>query len=158
MVEFWLPRVVCQSGGSAQISFSILRPYQQIWTVVELQVDCWADLGLYLVEMQRGIAHHSQTQIGLRSLNQMVNRYEPITHTKLSSVPSVVMLDAIWIMLLQPIGDHQQDNLKRTRQVKVRHKVCIRVALSLYPQSQWRGILGWYVVDSENQEGGKPCY
>ena len=32
--------------------FSILRPSQQIWADIELQVDRWANLGLSLRQMQ----------------------------------------------------------------------------------------------------------
>lgn len=152
VVTFWLPRVVCQCGGSVSIPFSILRPYQQMWIDIEYQVERWADLGLSLRQMQTEITHHSQTQVGLRTLNQMVNQHDPITNIELSSVPPVVMLDAIWVTLLRPTGDSQQDNLKRTRQVKARHKVCVLVALGLYPQSQRWGILAWHVAESESQE------
>ena len=30
VLDFWLPRVVCQCGGSVKVPFSILKPYQQI--------------------------------------------------------------------------------------------------------------------------------
>jgi len=152
VVDFWLPRVVCQCGGSVHIPFSILRPYQQIWSDIEIQVDRWADLGLSLRQMQTELGHQSQTQIGLRSLNQIINYHKSVTNIKLSSVPPVVMLDAIWVTLMQPTGDSQQDNLKRKRQVKARHKVCVLVALGLYPQSQRWGILAWHIADSESQE------
>jgi len=153
VVDFWLPRVVCQCGGSVDIPFSILRPYQQIWSDVELQVDRWADLGLSLRQMQGELGHHSQTQVGLRTLNQMVNQHDSVTTIELSSVPPVVMLDAIWVTLLQPTADAKPDSLKRVRQVKSRHKVCVLVALGLYPQSQRWGILGWHIANSESQEG-----
>jgi len=152
VVDFWLPRVVCQCGGSVDIPFSILRPYQQIWSDIELQVDRWADLGLSLRQMQTELGHQSHTQIGLRSLNQIINQHKSVTTIKLSSVPPVVMLDAIWVTLLQPTGASQQDQLKRKRQVKARHKVCVLVALGLYPQSQRWGILAWHMADSESQE------
>ena len=95
VVDFWLPRVVCDCGGSVEIPFSILRPYQQIWSDVELQVDRWADLGLSLRQMQTELGHQSQTQVGLRTLNQIVNQHDSVTTIELSSVPPVVMLDAI---------------------------------------------------------------
>lgn len=153
VVDFWLPRVVCQCGGSVQIPFSILRPYQQMWTDVELQVERWADLGLSLRQMQAELGHHSQTQVGLRTLNQMVNQHDSVVNIALSSVPPVVMLDAIWVTLLHPTGDTKPDELKRVRQVKARHKVCVLVALGLYPQSQRWGILAWHIASSESQEG-----
>lgn len=152
VVDFWLPRVVCHCGGSVQIPFSILKPYQQIWADVELQVERWADLGLSLRQMQIEIAHHSQTQVGLCTLNQIVNHYNNRPAIELTSIPPVVMLDAIWVTLLQETGHSQPDQLKRIRLVKARQKVCVMVALGLYPQSQRWGILGWHVANSESQE------
>ena len=152
VIDFWLPRVVCQCGGSVNIPFSILKPYQQIWSDVELQVERWADLGLSLRQMQTELGHHSHTQVGLRTLNQIVNQHDSVTPIELSSVSPVVMLDAIWVTLLQPTGDAKPDELKRLRQVKARHKVCVLVALGLYPQSQRWGIVGWHIADSESQD------
>lgn len=152
VVDIWLPRVVCQCGGSVQIPFSILKPYQQIWTDVEWQVERWANLGLSLRQMQAEIAHHSRTQVGLRTLNQIVTDYDKQPAIELTSVPPVVMLDAIWVTLLQTTDQTQKDKLERLRPVKAGCKVCVLVALGLYPQSQRWGILGWYIADSESQE------
>jgi hypothetical protein len=41
VLDFWLPRVVCQCGGSDQIPFSVITPYQQIWVDIEMRVDRW---------------------------------------------------------------------------------------------------------------------
>ena len=152
VIEFWLPRVVCQCGGSGQIPFSILQPYQQIWDDVVLQIGRWAELGFSLRQMQREIGEQSGTQVGLRTLNDVVQSVKQPTALELTSVPPVVMLDAIWVTLLQPTGDQQKDKCQRQRIVKERHKVCVLVALGLYPQSGRWGILGWQVADSENQD------
>lgn len=152
VVDFWLPRVVCQCGGSVQIPFSIIEPYQQIWVDIEIQVERWANLGLSLRQMQAELAHQCHTQVGLRKLNDLVNQYQPATHIELSSIPPVVMLDAIWITLLQTSDQTQKDKRGRIRPIKVGRKVCVLVALGLYPQSQRWGILGWDVADSESQE------
>ena len=152
VVDFWLPRVVCQCGGSVRIPFSILEPYQQIWVDIERQVKRWANLGLSLRQMQTELAHQSHTQIGLRTLNELVNQYDQPAEIELRSVPPVVMLDAIWVTLLQTTNETQQDSQGRIRPIKVGRKVCVLIALGLYPQSQRWGILGWVVADSESQE------
>ena len=151
VIDFWLPQVVCQCGGSVQIPFSIIEPYQQIWMDIEMQVDRWADLGLSLRQMQTELAYQSHTQVGLRKLNDLVNRYGRPTEIELRSVPPVVMLDAVWVTLLQPTDQFQKDSQGRIRSIKVGRKVCVLIALGLYPQSQSWGILGWDVADSESQ-------
>ena len=35
VLSFWLPRVVCECGGSVAIPFSVLSPYQQSRCVIE---------------------------------------------------------------------------------------------------------------------------
>lgn len=152
VVQFCLPRVLCQCGGSVLIPFSILKPYQQIWEDVLEQINRWADLGLSLRQMQEEVGVQSGTQIGLRSLNEVVNDVEKPNFIEFSSVPPIVMLDAIWVTLLEDSPETQYDKLKRHRRVKVRNKVCVLVALGLYPQSQRWGILGWHLADSESQE------
>lgn len=152
VLQFWLPRVLCQCGGSVLIPFSILRPYQQIWEDVIEQISRWADLGLSLRQMQEEVGVQSGTQIGLRSLNHMVNDVEKPNFIELSTVPPIVMLDAIWLTLLEDSPETQYDSLKRHRRVKVRNKVCVLVALGLYPQSERWGILGWQLADGESQE------
>lgn len=151
VIQFWLPRVVCECGGSVKIPFSILQPYQQIWEDVCQQVKRWANCGLSLRQMQSEIAESIGTQVGLRSLNEQVQALETPVAIELSSVPPVVMLDAIYVTLLEETGDSQVDALGRERQVKVAKKVCVLVALGLYPQTGRWGILSWTVADEESQ-------
>ena len=151
VLEFWLPRVVCQCGGSVAIPFSILKPYQQIWEDVLDQIGRWADLGLSLRQMQTEIGDQCSTQVGLRLLNETVNTDRTPNFIQLRSVPPIVMLDAIWVTLLKDTDTTQQDLLNRQRRVKARHKVCVLVALGLYPQREHWGILGWQIADEESQ-------
>jgi len=152
VISYRLPRVKCVCGGSVSIPFSLVKPYQQIWDDVAAQVHRWADLGLSLRQMQTEIGEQFDTQVGLRTLNQMVQDVPQPTAIVLSSVPPVVMLDAIWLSLLTPTGATQVDGLKRQRQVKTKQKVCVLVALGLYPQSGRWGILGWHIAPSESKE------
>lgn len=151
VLDFWLPRVVCQCGGSVQIPFSILRPYQRIWHDVAQQIGRWANLGLSLRQMQAEIGDQYGTQMGLKRLNEQVNQVKGPQAIGLSSVPPVVMLDAIWVTLLADTDQTQTDTLKRRRRVKAGGKVCVLVALGLWPQSGRWGILGWHVAQSESQ-------
>ena len=148
VLDFWLPRVLCCCGGSVQIPFSILKPYQQIWDDVLEQITRWAQLGLSLRQMQGEIAEQMGAQVGLRTLNEQVNAVETPNFIQLSSVAPIVMLDAIWVTLLEDRAEIKPDKLKRKRRVKARKKVCVLVALGLYPQSEGWGILGWQLADS----------
>lgn len=150
--RFWLPRVVCQCGGSVQIPFSILAPYQRLWDDVLAQIERWAQLGLSLRQMQAEIGDEMGTQVGLRKLNQVVQSVLSPTPIALTSVAPVIMLDAIWVTLLEDTDTIQKDKAGRQRVTKKRQKVCILVALGIYPQSQRWGILDWELADSESQD------
>jgi putative transposase len=152
VVTFWMPRVVCECGGSVKIPFSILQPYQQIWEDVLIQIDRWADLGLSLRQMQDEIGEQVGTQVGLGTLNKQVQNVETSPAIELTSVPPVIMLDAIWLTLLEDRGETQMDSLERHRSLKTGRKVCVLVALGLYPQTGRWGILGWELADAESQE------
>lgn len=152
VVKFWLPRVVCTCGGSVHIPFSMLQPYQRLWNDVLAQIERWAQLGLSLRQMQGEIGDQFSTQVGLRKLNETVRHVVKPVGIELTSVPPIVMLDAIWVTLLEDTPERKKDTLKRQRIVKERQKVCILVALGLYPQSQRWGILGWELAASESQE------
>jgi transposase-like protein len=102
--------------------------------------------------MQTEIGEQLDTQVGLRRLNQVVQDIAQPTEMTLSSVPPVVMLDAIWLTLLTATGETRKDRLKRQRAVKTKQKVCVLVALGLYPQSGRWGILGWQVASAESRE------
>lgn len=151
VLTFWLPRVVCACGGSVRIPFSILQPYQRIWDDVLGQVARWADWGLSLRQMQTEIGAQWATQIGLRKLNQVTQAVGQPSAIELTSVPPVIMLDAIWVTLLTDTDTLQPDRLQRQRRVKTKHKVCVLVALGLYPQSGRWGILNWRIAPEESQ-------
>jgi putative transposase len=152
VLSFCLPRVLCDCGGSVKIPFSILEPYQQIWHDVALQINRWADLGLSLRQMQGEIGEQIGTQVGLRTLNEQVQNVAISPAIELTSVPPVIMLDAIWVTLLEDSQNTKKDSIKRQRRLKTRRKVCVLVALGLYPQSGRWGILGWQVAHAESQE------
>ena len=41
VLDVWLPRVVCECGGSVNIPFSIVEPYQRFWTDLLAQIGRW---------------------------------------------------------------------------------------------------------------------
>lgn len=70
VLTFWLPRVVCDCGGSVRLPFSILKPYQRFWQDMVDQIDRWANLGLSLRQMQAEIGVQMHTQVGLHQFKR----------------------------------------------------------------------------------------
>ncbi len=147
-----LPRVVGECGGSVPLPFSILQPYQRLWDDVLEQIGRWATLGLSLRQMQTEIGEQLHTQVGLRKLNEAVQAVRPPVELTLSSVPPVILLDAIWLTLLEPEAAGSPDRLGRQRAHKHREKVCLLVALGLYPQTGRWGVLAWVLAENESQD------
>lgn len=152
VMTIWLPRVVCECGGSVPLPFSILRPYQRLWEDVLEQIGRWARLGLSLRQMQTEIGEQLHTQVGLRTLNKTVQAVRQPVERPLSRVPPVILLDAIWVTLLEPDATASQDRLGRWRVHKHREKVCLLVALGLYPQTGRWGVLTWTLAENESQD------
>ena len=151
VLDIWLPRVVCECGGSVTIPFSILTPTQRLWDDVLEQIRRWTTLGMSLRQMQGEIGETMGTQVGLRKLNEVVHQVNSPVEMTLRSVPPIIMLDAIWMTLLEPTGATQTDRAGRRRTTKAKEKVCLLVALGLYPQSGRWGVLGWTLADSEGE-------
>jgi hypothetical protein len=151
VLDIGVPRVICECGGSVTIPFSILEPGQRLWDDVVEQLGRWANLGVSLRQMQGEIGAQLQTQVGLRKLNEVVQHVRSPLEITLSSVPPVIMLDAIWMTLLEPTGATHTDRARRHRATKAKEKVCLLVALGLYPQTGRWGILSWTLADSEGQ-------
>lgn len=151
VLDIWLPRVVCECGGSVMVPFSIVAPAQRLWDDVLEQIGRWATLGVSLRHMQAEIGETLGTQVGLRKLNGVVHQVHSSVEITLSSVPPVIMLDAIWMTLLEPTGATQTDRVGRQRATKAKAKVCLLVALGIYPQSGRWGILSWTLADGESQ-------
>ena len=151
VVRFGLPRVRCACGGSVAVPLTTVRPYQQVWQDVVEEVGRWALWGVSLRQMQAYLAQQAHTSVGLASLNRIVQQADQPVEMELTSVPPVVLLDAIWLTLLEARAQLGLDAQGRQRKLKRKHKVCVLVALGVYPQSGRWGILGWALADSESQ-------
>jgi transposase-like protein len=153
ILHVWLPRVKCQCGGSVRLDFGLLRPYQRFWDDVVMRIGQWAEHALSLRQMQTELNDSLQTSVGLRKLNECLQAIKQPLAVPLTSVPPVLMLDAIWVTVLRPTGEYKKDKRGRVRAVKQKHKVAVLVALGVWPQSGRWVVLDWELADEENYEG-----
>ncbi len=134
-----------------RVPFSIVEPYQRLWHDVLVQIERWAQLGLSWRQMQAEVGEQLQTQVGLRKLNAVVQVMDRPAGIQLTTVPPIIMLDAIWVTLLCPTGERIRDQQGRQRAHKQGQRVAVLVALGWWPQSQrWR-ILDWELAHGEDQ-------
>lgn len=128
-LSVWLPRVVCQCGGSVPIPFTLLRRWQRVWQDVRMQVQDWVKRRMSLREMQVDLGKLLDTSMGLRTLNEMVHATKrlQIGERQLSTVPPVVALDGIWMTQLTAKGVERTDKKGRKRLVKRKKRRAILV-------------------------------
>jgi transposase-like protein len=129
----------------------MLQPYQRLWDDVVTQIGRLASWGMSLRHMQDMIGEQAHTSVGLSTLNRIVQYRPAPVELTLTSVPPVVLLDAIWVTLLEDGTGLQTDACGRQRRHKHQVKVCVLVALGIYPQNGRWGILSWTLAAGETQ-------
>src|SRR5574341_1193043 len=151
MLRIWQPRVVCECGGSVRVPFRILHPYQRWWVDVAGQIKHWGELGLSLRQMQAEWSEALSSSVGLRALNERLQAVKAQIWGELSSVPPILLLDAIWVTVLRPTGERRRDKRGRLRAVKAKRKVAVLVALGVWGRrGNWQ-VLDWELAEDESQ-------
>lgn len=138
-IQIALPRVRCRCGGSVSLNWPDLRPGQRLGADCAALMQHWAELGYSLRQMKAELDAGVGTSVGLRSLNERLHQLAerlPAWQTRwLSDVPPVVMVDAIWVTMLEPTERHQRDQLRRQRLAKQRCKLPVMIALGVWPET-----------------------
>jgi transposase-like protein len=151
-IQFDLPRVRCECGGSMALRFDgLLRPYQRLGDDVDAQIQRWGQMSLSLRQMQAELAHGFVGPLGLRTLTERLHQLQGLTPDLASpEVPPIVQVDAIWFTQLRPNGKLRQDAKGRQRAAKGRFKRCILIARGVWPTRGRREILAWDLADGED--------
>lgn len=147
-LEFWLPRVRCQCGGSVEMDFAgLVRPYQRISDLVDEQVRRWYRIGMSLRQMEQEL---SQSMIGPASLRTLLKRVHQLTPQEtMAAIPPILQVDALWVTQVLPNGRMTQDRKGRRRAAKSRRKRPVFIALGIWPDSGQTLVLDWMVGESE---------
>lgn len=153
-IDFLLPRIRCECGGSVQFQLDgLMRPYQRISDKVDEEIRHWYSLGLSLRQLEREVERSWLGPLGRRTL---MNRLHQITalpeQTRPSPVPPVLQVDAIWATQIVPTGGTYRDRKGRTRAKKGRIKRPILLAMGVWPDEDSAEILAWSLGDSEDED------
>ncbi len=153
-VDFLLPRVRCECGGSVRLELAgLIRPYQRISDAVDEEIRHWYSLGLSLRQLEREVRRSWLGPLGRRTL---LNRLHQITtlpeQQRPSPVPPVLQVDAIWATQIVPTGGTYRDRKGRKRAKKGRIKRPILLAMGVWPEQDYAEILAWTLGDSEDEE------
>ena len=154
-VEFWLPRVRCQCGGSVEMMFEgLVRPYQRLSDLVDEEIRRWYRQGLSLRQLQAELAQSYLGPLALSTLLQRLHQFVP-TSLPVSGSPlgaPIVQVDAIWVTQVLPNGRTFTDRKGRRRPCKSRHKRPLFIALGIWPETDQAQVLDWMLGASEESE------
>jgi Transposase, Mutator family len=142
-----VPRVSCVCGGMVDVEFEHLVPYGRLWFDLEERARELAGLCVSLRDSVAVLAWLNRQPLGIATINRRVNETarlaESFHRAALGRIPAVVMLDGLWVKILQPTGEEFTDRQGRRRQRHRRRAFPILVAFGIDPVSGERWILDW---------------
>lgn len=153
-LDFRLPRVVCECGGSVCLDWNgLIRPYQRLADEFDVQVARWASMCVSLRQMQRELSHFHIGPVGMSTLLKRLHQFTHlIPQLDAARVPPVLQIDAIWITQLRPNGRVRRDMKGRRRLIKGRFKRPVLIAMGVWPDTGHTEILAWQLGESEDTQ------
>jgi transposase-like protein len=158
--EFWgkikVPRLSCVCGGMVDIEFLPLVPYGRLWFDLEERARQLAGLCISLRDSVEVLAWQNGQPLSIATLNRLVNETAVLAEAfhagPLERVPAVVMLDGVWLKVLEPTGEEYVDKKGRRRQRMKGRKFPLLVAYGVDPVSGERWLLDWELGREEDEE------
>lgn len=154
-VRVRVPRVGCICGGTVRVEYALLAPYERSWGDVQAWARELSGLCLSLGDTREVVAQVSGRPVARSTLNGWVHQAaelaEALRGGALTRVPPVVMLDGVWLTLLEPTGEVGTDAQGRRRATKRRRKVVLLVAYGVDPASGEHWVLDWERASGEDE-------
>lgn len=158
--EVWgrikMPRVSCACGGMVDFEFVLLVPYGRTWSDIEERARELAGLCLSLRDSVEVLAWRNRQPLSIATINGMVNEAaslaEGFRSGEIEKCPPVVMLDGIWLKVLEPTGEWYVDKKGRKKERLKKAKFPILVAYGVDPDTGRRWVLDWERGREEDKE------
>lgn len=154
-LEVRVPRVSCLCKGMVDVEFAQFAPYGRRWCDLEERARELAGLCLSLRDAVEVLAWRNGQPLAISTVNQVVNQTAKLQETwragPFERVPAVVMLDGIWLKVLEPTGTTYRDRLGRERQRRRKKTYPILVAYGVDPVSGERWLLDWERGEAEDE-------
>ncbi len=150
-LETWtmiaVPRLSCVCGGMVDFESAHLVPYGRLWFNVEERARELAGLCLSLRDGIEVLAWQNGQPLSVATVNRIVNETAALANGfragKLERVPAVVMLDGLWLQLLEPSGEQFIDRKGRHRRRVKGRRFPLLVAYGIDPVTGERWLLDW---------------
>lgn len=154
-MELRVPRVSCVCGGMVDVEFAQLVPYGRRWFDVEERARELAALCVSLRDAVAVLAWRNGQPLARTTLNGIVNEtarlHQAWAAGPLERVPAVVLLDGLWLKVLEPTGVTYHDRAGRERQRRRKRTWPILVAYGVDPVSGERWLLDWERGKAEDE-------
>ncbi len=152
-----VPRVSCsRCGGMVDYEFVHLVPYGRTWFDLEERARELAAMCVSLRDGVRVLSWQNGQPVSIATLNGLVNKAGELAKTFhqgcLERIPPVVMLDGVWLKVLEPTGEEFVDGQGRKRKRLKKRKFPLLVAYGVDPVSGERWILDWQKGVEEDLE------
>lgn len=150
-LEVWgqiqVPRVSCVCGGMVDCEFVHLVPYGRVWFDLAERARELAGLCVSLRDSVEVLAWRNGQPLSIATLNGLVNQTAELADAfhagTLPRMPPVVLLDGLWLKVLEPTGEQYVDKQGRTRQRYKLRKFPLLVAYGVDPTSGDKWVLDW---------------
>ena len=153
-VTIRVPRLGGVCGGTVPLAFATVGRYQRSWGDLQERARQLAGLCLSLRDVQEILALESGQPVARSTLNRWVHEAaalaELLQQGPLGRVPAVVLLDGLWVKLMEATGETYRDKQQRQRRRVRRVKVPLLVAYGVDPQTGERWILDWELGTEED--------
>lgn len=151
-----VPQIRCVCGGNVKLRFRVFKPRQRIWDDFSISVNKDYGRGLSYRQIKFEWDDVFGSSVGLGTLNQRVlastAQGSTIQYLKEEEVPPVVRVDGIWLTIMFPTGETQEDRLGRKRTVKRAKKVPILAAQGVWPDTGKTVLLAWMLAEGEDHD------
>ena len=151
-----VPRLSCVCGGMVDFESAYFEPYGRAWFDVQERARQLAGLCVSLRDGVEVLAWDNQQPLSIATLNRFVNEAATLAQAfqtaPLERVPAVVMLDGIWLKVLEPTGEWYVDKKGRRRQRQRAGKFPLLVAYGVEPLTGERWLLDWERGQEEDEE------
>lgn len=155
VIELHVPRLRCACGGSVDASFSVFAPYQRVSPEMEVRLLEAVALGLTLRQVGAVTAPANggplaKSTIDVRVLE--VSRLVEAFHKgPLERIPPVVLVDGLWVTVMESTGERFVDGKGRNRPKMQRKKVGLLVAYGVGPATGEWWVLDWERAKQEDE-------
>lgn len=156
VIDFRVPRVRCACGGTVDVSFSVFVPYQRVSLEMAERLREAIALGLTLEQSGEMTAPANGGPLSKSTINARileVSRLADAFHKgALERVPPVVLLDGLWVKLMEETGERCLDSHGRDRPRVRRKRVGLLIAYGVDPATGKWWVLDWERAGQEDQE------